>query len=279
MASAKRPEHQAPPEVFYNEVEARKYTSNSRMIDIQLQMSERAVELLCLPDDVPCFILDLGCGSGLSGETLTEQGHFWVGVDISPSMLSIATEREVEGDLLLADLGQGLGLKAGSFDGAISISALQWLCNADKKCHSPPKRLHKFFTSLYACLSRGSRAVFQFYPENSSQIELITQQSMRAGFSGGVVVDYPNSTKAKKMFLVLSTGGSQTLPKALGAGETAQEAHIKYCNKRERIKKLRGKPPKKSREWILNKKERQRRQGKDVKAESKYTGRKRSGKF
>jgi 18S rRNA (guanine1575-N7)-methyltransferase len=33
--------------------------------------------------------LDIGCGSGLSGEVLEEDGHFWVGMDISPSMLSI----------------------------------------------------------------------------------------------------------------------------------------------------------------------------------------------
>ena len=30
------------------------------------------------------------------------------------------------------------------------------------------------------------------------QMDLITQQAMRAGFTGGVVVDYPNSTRAKK---------------------------------------------------------------------------------
>ena len=29
-------------------------------------------------------------------------------------------------------------------------------------------------------------------------MELITQQAMRAGFTGGVLVDYPNSSKAKK---------------------------------------------------------------------------------
>jgi hypothetical protein len=28
-----------------------------------------------------------GCGSGLSGETLTEHGHHWIGYDISKSML------------------------------------------------------------------------------------------------------------------------------------------------------------------------------------------------
>jgi len=27
------------------------------------------------------------CGSGLSGESLTEAGHFWVGIDISQHML------------------------------------------------------------------------------------------------------------------------------------------------------------------------------------------------
>ena len=118
----------------------------------------------------------------------------------------IAREREVEGDLILGDMGDGMPFKAGVFDGAMSISALQWLCNADKSHHRPAKRLFTFFTSLYACLSRGSKAVFQFYPENPSQIELITSQAMKSGFTGGLVVDYPNSTKAKKFFLVLMTG-------------------------------------------------------------------------
>ncbi|RMX49859.1 hypothetical protein pdam_00018386 [Pocillopora damicornis] len=198
MASGRRPEHQAPPEVFYNDDEARKYTSNTRMIEIQVQLSQRAIELLDLPEDQPSFLLDIGCGSGLSGEVLTELGHQWVGLDISPAMLDVAVEREVEGDLFLHDIGQGLCFKPGTFDGCISISALQWLCNADKKGHNPAKRLYKFFSSLYSSMSRGSRAVFQFYPENPQQVELITTQAMKAGFTGGLVVDYPNSTRAKK---------------------------------------------------------------------------------
>lgn len=272
-----RPEYQAPPELFYNENEARKYTQNSRMIDIQVQMSERAVELLALPDDEPQFLLDLGCGSGLSGSVLEDQGHTWVGVDISTAMLDVAVEREVEGDLLLGDLGQGLPFRAGAFDGAVSISALQWLCNADKASHHPAKRLYKFFSSLYACLSRTARAVFQFYPENSDQMELLTTQAMRAGFFGGVVVDYPNSTKAKKFFLVLMSGGAAPLPKALG--EADEKERISYSSKRDQLKKMRGKPLKRSREWILEKKERRRRQGKPTRNDTKYTGRKRSGRF
>jgi len=68
--------------------------------------------------------------------------------------LDVAKEREVEGDLMLGDLGQGLPFRAGAFDGAISISALQWLCNADKAGQKPSKRLLAFFSSLYACLVR-----------------------------------------------------------------------------------------------------------------------------
>ncbi|KAK9884302.1 hypothetical protein WA026_005254 [Henosepilachna vigintioctopunctata] len=272
-----RPEYLAPPEIFYNEEEARKYTHNSRIIEIQEQMCERAVELLALPENQPCYLLDLGCGSGLSGSVLEEQGHVWVGVDISKSMLDVATEREVEGDLLLGDMGQGCPFRAGTFDGAVSISALQWLCNADKTSHKPVKRLYKFFSTLYACLSRSARAVLQFYPENSDQMELLTQQAMKAGFYGGVVVDYPNSTKAKKFFLVLMTGGNMALPKALGT-ETASTG-VSYISRQERLKNIRGKSLKKSRDWILEKKERRRRQGKEVRADSRYTGRKRSGRF
>jgi len=49
-----------------------------------------------------------------------------------------------------------------------------------------------FFTSLYKCLSNGARAVFQVYPENIDQRELILNAAMHAGFAGGIVVDFPH---------------------------------------------------------------------------------------
>ena len=48
----------------------------------------------------------------------------WVGLDISKAMLDVASEREVEGDVIHSDMGHGFGFRACSFDGAISISAL-----------------------------------------------------------------------------------------------------------------------------------------------------------
>ena len=100
-------------------------------------MTHRALELLALPEDESAFVLDIGCGSGLSGELLEEDGHVWVGVDVAPSMLGtsyirrvrrrannscrveVARVSEVEGDLFLHDIGQGFGFRPGTFDGAI----------------------------------------------------------------------------------------------------------------------------------------------------------------
>jgi len=273
-----RPEDTGPPELFYNDSEAEKYTSNTRIIEIQQQMSERAVELLALPEEVPALILDLGCGSGLSGEVLEESGHFWVGCDISQSMLDVALEREMEGDVVLSDLGQGVGMfRPGVFDGAISVSALQWLCVSNSSNQNPYKRLYVFFTTLYSCMKRSAKVVLQFYPDSPQQAELIVQQATRAGFNGGLMVDYPNSTKAKKVYLVLSCGDANfQMPKALGVDDGTQ------CVYTQNEKVRHGRVDKKAiskKQWILKKKERMRKLGKQVAHDSKYTGRKRSKKF
>ena len=36
-----------------------------RIMTIQAEMSERALELLALPDDTCAYVLDIGCGSGI----------------------------------------------------------------------------------------------------------------------------------------------------------------------------------------------------------------------
>lgn len=77
------------------------------------------MELLNLPQELPALILDIGCGSGLSGDVVEEQGHYWLGLDISEAMLSVAKDRQVGGDLMLSDAGQGFRFRPGSFDGAI----------------------------------------------------------------------------------------------------------------------------------------------------------------
>lgn len=65
-----------------------------------------------------------------------------------------------------------------------------------------------------------------------------------------------------------------------GNNQEDEEETVSYIKKRAELKRKRnsGKLAYKSKEWIINKKERQRRQGRDVRPDNKFTGRKRSGK-
>lgn len=242
-------------------------------------MTHRALELLDLSS--PSFILDVGCGSGLSGEILSsippDEGgpHEWVGMDVSASMLDVALQRDVEGDLLLADIGQGVPFRAGSFDAAISISAIQWLCNAESSEVSPAGRLSRFFNGLYASLKRGGRAVCQFYPKNDEQKKMITSAAVKAGFGAGLLEDDPE-TKNVKVYLVLTVGGGNLDGNGGDiTGVVKGMDGVDVLDPRHNNRSGKGEMKKGSKAWIVKKKEQMERKGKVVKATSKYTGRKR----
>lgn len=159
---------------------------------------------------------------------------------------------------------------------------------------------------------------------------MITSAAMKNGFTGGLIIDYPNSKKAKKYYLFLMAGYSEEImsearevimPTAKeGNGESEDEDSddednsdeeesnsedesedekiaVKGKNRKQDFKKQfekrvsmssvngigkkhkneRGK--KGDRNWVLRKKDRQRRQGKIVRPDSKYSGRKRPSAF
>ncbi|CDR40445.1 CYFA0S05e00584g1_1 [Cyberlindnera fabianii] len=266
-----RPEQLAPPEVFYNESESVKYTSSTRVQHIQAKMTLRALELLNLPD-LPHFVLDIGCGSGLSGEILTEEGHMWCGMDISPSMLATGLDRDLEGDLFLADIGNGVPFRAGTFDAAISISAIQWLCNADSSNVDPKKRLLRFFNTLFASLKRGGKFVAQFYPANDDQIDSILQSAKVSGFQGGLVIDDAESKKNKKYYLVLSAGQSTGDLNLAGVSMDAPVQEKKLSKKMKKAMETK-------KDYIQRKKDLMKKRGKAVARDSKFTGRKRKARF
>merc|ERR1719440_2075466 len=103
---------------------------------------------------------------------------------------------------------------------------------------------------------------------------MISNAGMKSGFSGGIVVDYPNSALAKKYYLVLSTAhqGKMEIQMMDGlkeeneAGSDDEDGIKKHKieNKRKKIKKglKNGKFANKSKLWVMSKKERQRKQGK-----------------
>lgn len=144
--------------------------------------------------------------------------------------------------------------------------------------------MSRFFSSLYHVLSRGAKAVLQFYPESAQQVDLLTKAAMKAGFTGGVVVDYPHSTKAKKFYLCLFTGGQHmALPKAIESEEQSGKVGVSVVEA-EKAKRRKGsaksKKNPKDKAWVLRKKEVARQKGKEaVPMDTKYTARKRRPKF
>ncbi|KAI4286240.1 MAG: hypothetical protein L6R38_000006 [Xanthoria sp. 2 TBL-2021] len=240
-------------------------------------MTHRALELLQL--NSPSFIMDIGCGSGLSGEILSSVSpvdggpHIWVGMDISASMLDIAVQKDVEGDLLLGDIGQGIPFRAGSFDAAVSISAIQWLCNAESSEVNPQGRLSRFFNGLYASLRRGGRAVCQFYPKNDAQRSLISSAAIKAGFGAGILEDDPG-TKNSKLYLVLTAGGGEGQGDIIGVVKNMSDVEIQDGRRNFRTAGKKG-YRRSNKSEIIRKKEQMERRGKVTKASSKYTGRSR----
>lgn len=272
-----RPEERAPPEVYYDADEAKKYTTNTRMMQVQEEMAKRCLELLAL-DQGPKLLLDLGCGSCLSMESLTEEGHAVVGADISGDMLQMGRERGLDGGgAILGDIGQGIPVRGEVFDGAISVSACQWLCNADSARADPKKRLANLFGDLYRALKPGARAALQFYPASQEQANMIASSAMRAGFSGGVVVDFPNSAKAKKHFLVV-TAGAPRVPASLASSASGSEHSKVPVGAREPASKHKRKgngDSRRSKARLFQLKHRHAQRGKEIPRDSRYSGRKR----
>jgi len=98
------------------------------------------------------------------------------------------------------------------------------------------------------------------------------------------VVDYPNSKKAKKVFLCLFVGGGggqQQVPQGLQGEEEEDRVTFEQRRVRERTRAKNGKVKNiKDRDWILKKKELYRKRGKErVPHDSKFTGRKRKPNF
>ena len=172
-----RPELTGHASHFYNDKEARKYNSSSRMINVQREITLRAIELLLLPPDQTSFILDVGCGSGLSGQVLEEKGHVWVGCDVSRDMLQVAHERIEES----FEKDGGDGMNDGSDDDSdeedsppstgdlmhhVRLCSNVSFLSATRKLFSHTKsiisQMHRIWEAVYPSVLQRSMPAFQF---------------------------------------------------------------------------------------------------------------------
>lgn len=75
----------------------------------------------------PCDILDMGCGTGLSGESFKTLAGVLDGIDLSPAMLARARERGLYDSLILGDIETALGAAGRFYDLVIAADSLVYL--------------------------------------------------------------------------------------------------------------------------------------------------------
>ncbi len=106
---------------------------------------------------------------------------------------------------------------------------------------------------------------------------MISQAAIRAGFGAGILED-DGGTKNAKLYLVLTVGGGDITGAVQGMDNVNVEDNRRAA--RELNGKMkRGQQVKGSKGWIMKKKDQMKNKGKIVKADSKYTGRRRGPKF
>lgn len=263
-----------PAYLYYTGENLDKATSNPHYVNVQRKLTERALELIEIDNSIPQMILDVGCGTAISGQLLVERNQMFVGVDIAPEMLINAVQvvppLTTPNSYVRYDVGRGCPFRAGVFDAAIGIDVLRWLFVSFDDREPAIKRLKNFFETLHGCLRNGAKAIFNFHPETPEQAELLNQTATRCGFGGGIHTDFPNSTKAKVHWLVLEVGGVSP--------DSVEEKFTPYgCVNVDSFRPQNNHKKKGFNriEFIKKKKERRRLLGLKTANDSKYSGRSR----
>ena len=89
---------------------------------------------------------------------------------------------------------------------------------------------------------------------------------MKCGFTGGLIVDYPHSTKAKKYFLMLNAGFSEettkelVLPKGIEDMDEEKVDVMGTKNKKKFKERESERKNFKGKDWVSKKKDRMRKQ-------------------
>lgn len=106
-------------------------------------------------------VLDLGCGTGLSGEPLRSWARNLCGVDLSPSMIEEARKRSLYDSLRVGDLESVLSEEAARWDLIVACDTLVYVGD-----------LHKVFALAFEALVPGGWLVATLEtPEGSGEIE------------------------------------------------------------------------------------------------------------
>lgn len=96
-----------------------------------------------LPSHAKLSIVDLGCGTGLSGELFRDDAEYIIGIDISPRMLAKAKEKNIYDELIEGDIVTELSQIKRSVDLILAIDTFVYFGNLDEVFHACYQALKK----------------------------------------------------------------------------------------------------------------------------------------
>jgi len=111
--------------------------------NLSYQAPERIQELIRaeIGDAAGLEILDIGCGTGLSGVGLKERAACLVGIDLSPEMIEVARERDIYDQLEIAEITEWLDQTEGQFDLIVACDCLVYFGDLQPVAASAARRL------------------------------------------------------------------------------------------------------------------------------------------
>jgi predicted TPR repeat methyltransferase len=86
-------------------------------------------------------ILDIGCGTGLSGVGLKERAAQLVGIDLSPEMIEMARERGIYDQLEVAEITEWLDQAQAQFDLVVACDCLVYFGDLEQVARLSARRL------------------------------------------------------------------------------------------------------------------------------------------
>ncbi len=180
---------------FYSSEEGRIYEKNA-IRNIQAKILLRGLQLAQFP--AHSKLLDVGCGTGLGMEILKELEYDVAGIDVSEELLAMACKKKLT--VKYGDMRE-IPFPASSFDGIVSISALQWV--SSRADFAAKTELRKTAFEFYRVLRKNGRVLIQFYPKSEEEMNAVAKEFKSAGFSGSIQIDNERNARKRRIYLIL----------------------------------------------------------------------------
>jgi predicted TPR repeat methyltransferase len=161
---------------------------DSKMRDnLSYQAPERLQELIRaeIGDAAGLEILDLGCGTGLSGVGLKERAACLVGIDLSPEMIDVAQERDIYDQLEIAEITEWLDQTEGQFDLIVACDCLVYFGDLQPVAGAVAKRLKPGGCFAFTT-ERGEK--YPFHLADSGRYTHYPEHVREVAASAGLVV-------------------------------------------------------------------------------------------